>query len=355
MVGITSVTNLTRFFHTIEGRILRKVLAINACSLIVLFSINPELFFSQAIKVIAGIVIVVFVSKVFSETWFALAETGYICSLVMLVINLLGMGTIKRWASIGGFFIQFSEFAKIAMILMLAKTLATNRLNWLNLIKASLIVLLPALLIFKQPNLGTTLIFLTTGFSMIWMKGINKRVIVGAIILGCIAAPIVWSKMLPYQQARITAFLHKDADPKGSSYQTIQSIIAIGAGGLFGSNALHNKLGFVPENHTDFLFSCFAEHFGFIATLGLVVLIFITIFNLFDAANMIMDLRKRFFCLGFMMLLFMQTFMNIGMNIGILPVTGVVLPFFSYGGSSLLALFCALAIALTFIKYYRVN
>ena len=349
------MTTTSKLFTTIEGRLLRNVLAISLCSLIVLFTVNISLFISQSVKVLAGLMIVYCISKIFPETWFALSEAGYFCAVIMLVINLLGMGTIKRWANIGGFFIQFSEFAKIAMILMLAKFLATHKLNWINLIKAILIVVIPAFLIFKQPNLGTSLIFLATGFGMIWLKGINKKVLLCAVALGTLAAPVVWSKMLPYQRARITAFLHKDADPKGSSYQTIQSIIAIGAGGLFGSSALHNKLGFVPENHTDFLFSCFAEHFGFIATSALVCIIFFTLFQLFDAASMILDLRKRFFCFGFLILLFTQILMNIGMNIGILPITGVVLPFFSYGGSSLLALFSALGLTLAFIKHHRIS
>jgi len=296
-----SILRLPKIFSALEGRLLRNVLIINFCSLMVLLSISPTLFYSQAIKVIVGVGLILFILKITPEIWFALAEIGYFFTIVLLFVNLLGMGSIKRWASIGGFFVQFSEFAKIAMVLMLAKFLATHKLTGWNLIKACLIVLVPALLIFKQPNLGTTLIFLAVGFGLIWLKGVNKKVLLFAFVFAGCAAPIVWSKMLPYQKTRITAFLHKDADPRGSSYQTIQSIIAIGAGGMFGSKALHNKLGFVPENHTDFLFSCFAEHFGFIASAILICVIFITLFRLFDITSIIADIRKRFFCFGFIL------------------------------------------------------
>ncbi len=346
---------ISKFQSTIEARLIRNVLAVALCSLIILLSINISLFASQTIKLIASLGILYVISKISPETWFIFAEMIYLCTLFLLVINLLGMGTIKRWSSVGGLFLQVSEFAKISMILMLSKFLAINKLNWFSLSKASLIILIPAFLIFKQPNLGTTLIFLATGFTMIWIKGINKKVLICAIALAGCAAPVVWSKMLPYQKTRITSFMHKNADPRGSSYQTIQSIIAIGAGGFFGSKALHNKLGFVPENHTDFLFSCFAEHFGFIASLILICLLFALLIKLFDASSLISDQRKRFFCIGFMLLLFVQIFMNIGMNIGILPVTGVVLPFFSYGGNSMLSLFFGLAITINFIKYHKAN
>jgi len=346
---------LMKAMNTLEGGLIRNIILINIASLCALFSLDPMRVISQSMKLTVGLILIYFISKIYAETWFSLAEIGYFCTIILLMINLVGMGTIKRWTSIGGFFIQFSEFAKIAMLFMLAKFLAQNRLTMLNLIKAIFIVLIPSLLIFKQPNLGTTLIFLATGFSLIWVKGINKKVLLFAFVVAGAGVPIVWSKMLPYQKSRIVAFMDRNADPKGSSYQTIQSITAIGAGGIFGSNALHNKLGFVPENHTDFLFSCFAEHYGFILTTVLILLICATLLKLLNISIMMRDQRKKFFCIGFFLLWFVQVIMNIGMNIGILPVTGIVLPFFSYGGSSLLAFLIAIGIIVNFIKYDQVT
>lgn len=334
-----------------EKKLVRNILTISLASLTILLKIDSMLAFNQAIRLCTALLIIFAISKIFCETWIAAAEIIYFGSIVLLAINLLGMGTIKRWASIGGIFVQFSEFAKIAMLLMLSKFLATHQLTFFNLLKALTIVCVPALLIFKQPNLGTALIFLATGLGLIWVKGINRKLLISSFIAVIISLPILWSRMLPYQKARITAFIDKSADPRGSSYQTIQSIIAIGSGGLFGSDALQNKLGFVPENHTDFLFSYFAENYGFILTAWLVLVMAFSLSNILNLSYRMIDERKRLFCIGFFLLWFVQSFMNIGMNIGILPVTGVALPFFSYGGSALLAFSTGIGIVYTFAKY----
>jgi rod shape determining protein RodA len=312
---------------------------------------NFKLFITQFYKVFLALLLIYFISKTSDNTWFTMAKPLYFFSLILLMINLLGTNNINRWSNIGGVFIQFSEFAKVSMLLMLSKFLANNEMKPINLIKAICIILTPSILIFKQPNLGTALIFLTTGFSLIWVKGVNKKILYAGNIGACFFIIFLWSKLLPYQKARITAFINPQADPKGLSYQTLQSIIAIGSGGWFGSAALHNKLGFVPENHTDFLFSCFGEHYGFLGTLGLIILIALSLFKLFDIIHVITNKEKRFFCIGFLILWLMQIIMNIGMNIGLTPIAGVTLPFFSYGGSSLLAFSIALGIILNFIKY----
>lgn len=340
---------------TKEQGLLCNVLVMCLCSLSILFKIGHNLFFNQIFKIAIALGLIYAISKIFCETFFALAQIIYLGCILLLALNLLGMGTIKRWTNIGGFFIQFSEFAKIGMILMLSKFLANHHMTFPNLIKALIIIFIPAFLIFKQPNLGTTIIFVATGLGMIWIRGINRKILIASFISMLATIPIIWHKMLPYQKARIFAFLNKSADPKGSSYQTIQSITAIGAGGLFGSNALHNKLGFVPENHTDFLFSYFAENYGFVITIFLLLLIANSLIKLLEIIYLIHDYKKQLFCAGFFILWFVQIFMNIGMNIGILPVTGIVLPFFSYGGSSLIAFMMFIGIIMNFMKHNQLK
>lgn len=338
-----------------EVYFLRNVIAIMACSLFTLYSINFNLFINQFYKVSIALSLIYLISKTLDQTWFALAKILYCISLFLLCINLLGTNNIKRWSQLGGIFIQFSEFAKISMLLMLSKFLAENKMTAINLIKASCMILLPSILIFKQPNLGTAVIFLATGFSLIWMKGINKKTLYAAIVFSAIAVMFMWSKLLPYQKGRIIAFLNPQADPKGVSYQTIQSVIAIGSGGYFGSQALHNKLGFVPENHTDFLFSCFCELYGFFGALFLITLIAFSLFKLFDIAHVMTSDEKRFFCVGFLILWLAQIIMNVGMNIGLMPIAGVTLPFFSYGGSSLLAFSIGAGIVFNFMKHNKIK
>ena len=317
---------------------LAPILIINFFSMLTLASINYSLVFNQILKLILALGIIYIISNTVSQFWDTTASAFYVLSLILLTVNLIQMHQINRWVSIAGIAVQFSEFAKISLILMLAKFLSIYEMTIMNFIKASLIILIPTFLIFKQPNLGTSLIFLATGFGMIWMRGINRKAIIGFFIALVAALPILWSKMLPYQKSRIIAFLNPTADPQGSSYQTIQSIIAIGSGGLFGSSGLHNKLGFVPENHTDFLFSYFCERFGFIFALILICVIFFSIINLLNY-EYVKDKFTKFFVTGFAILWLVESIMNIGMNLGLLPVTGIALPCFSYGGSSLLS-FC---------------
>jgi len=337
------------------SKILRNTILISLASLTVLLKIDASLFLQQLIKLSTSLIAVYIISKVFPQTWFSFSKGIYIFSLVLLSINLLSFGSIKRWVSIWGIVIQFSEFSKITMLLMLSSFLAEKELTPINLIKALTIVLAPTLLIFKQPNLGTAIILSSTGFILIWMKGVDKKILIGSISSLLASLPIIWKKMLPYQKARITAFLDKGANAQGSSYQTIQSIIAIGSGGFFGSQALHNRLGFVPENHTDFLFSYFGERYGFFWTSIIILLIIFSLFKILQLSSQLNDSKQKFFCIGFAILWFIQSFMNIGMNIGILPVTGVALPFFSYGGSSLLAFFIGIGIIVSFAKYSQIK
>lgn len=313
-------------------------------------AISHTLFISQGVKFIVSLALIYFTKKLPLNFWQEFAGMLYILGIALLSINLFQSYGVKRWISIFGFFIQFSEFVKIIFSIALANFLTTHELNKISIAQYSLLVLVPVLLIFKQPNLGNALICSLVAIGMILFKGLNKKFILSCVLFGMIISPFIWQKLLPYQKSRIVAFLHPNADPRGLSYQTMQSIIAIGAGGILGSEGLQNKLGFVPENYTDFLFSYFAETNGFILTLLLLLLLLSGMMQLIYIIETTHKEFNKFFCLGFLLFWFIECFFNIGMNIGILPVAGIAFPCFSYGGSALISFFLGIGIILNITK-----
>lgn len=328
---------------------------ISICSLVTLFSISPDLFFNQTIKYLIALILLFLIYKVSPKFIIYFTEIFYFVCIFLLISNLFQVASIKRWMSFGSIYFQSSEFMKIALILMLSKFLRKRKMSTLNIFIASFLVFLPFLLILKQPNFGTSLIIFFVGFGMIWLAGLKKWILTFAFFVLLIGIPVTWNKLLPYQKTRIVAFLNPGSDPKGSSYQTIQSVIAIGSGGIFGSSATQNKLGFVPENHTDFLFSYFAEKNGLIFTLPFVFLVFSILLLCLQIAYQEYSNIRQFFACGMTLLIGCESVMNIGMNLGILPVTGVPLPFFSYGGSSLISFFICLGILMNFSKNVRMD
>tara|TARA_B100000965_G_scaffold9639_1_gene7439 strand:- start:195 stop:1298 length:1104 start_codon:yes stop_codon:yes gene_type:complete len=272
--------------------------------------------------------------------------------IVTLIFGYTGMGA-KRWIRVGGFNFQVSEFAKIALILFLAKYFhKLNSEKTISLIKA-LIPLIISILLFLlvaiQPDLGTAVIILFLGLIVIFYAGINLIYPIVTIIILVLSSPFLWTLLKPYQQNRIKIFLNPDLDPLGKGYHIIQSKIAIGSGGRSGNGFLggsQSSLDFLPEKETDFVFAIFSEQFGFTGSMIILLLflIFFLIpiiksFKLTQAFNKII-----LFVLSFK--IFFEFLINISMTIGLIPVVGVALPFMSYGGSSLLSnlIICALLI-----------
>ena len=257
----------------------------------------------------------------------------------------------KRWIRIGGFNLQISEFAKIALVLFMAKYFhklnAEKTIGLFRSIVPLIISLLVFLLVAIQPDLGTAIIILTLGLIAIFYAGINFIYpLLSLIVLG-LASPFLWTLLKPYQQNRVMIFLNPDLDPLGKGYHIIQSKIAIGSGGMRGNGFLEgsqSSLDFLPEKETDFVFAIFSEQFGFIGSmiiLGLFLLFFLVpilkSFSLTQVFN-----KLILFVLSFK--IFFEFLINISMTIGLVPVVGVALPFMSYGGSSLLSnmIICAL-------------
>jgi rod shape determining protein RodA len=285
---------------------------------------------------------------------FNITEIILICIVIGLIITLFfgytGMGA-KRWIRIWGFNLQISEFAKIALVLFMAKYFhklnAEKTIGLFRSIVPLIISLLVFLLVAIQPDLGTAIIILTLGLIAIFYAGINLIYpLLSLIVLG-LASPFLWTLLKPYQQNRVMIFLNPDLDPLGKGYHIIQSKIAIGSGGMRGNGFLggsQSSLDFLPEKETDFVFAIFSEQFGFTGSmiiLGLFLLFFlIPILKSFSLTQVFNKLIL--FVLSFK--IFFEFLINISMTIGLVPVVGVALPFMSYGGSSLLSnmIICAL-------------
>lgn len=282
------------------------------------------------------------------------------CLIVLIGVDItghIGMGA-KRWLSLGGVNLQPSEFTKLAVILVLARYFhqlhPDDIARFSFLIVPLLLIAMPAVLILRQPNLGTTIIMATVGIIMCFMAGVRWRYFIGAGIAALSALPVVWHFMHEYQKRRVMTFLNPGDDPLGAGYNILQSIIAIGSGGLFGKGYLQgtqSQLNFLPEKHTDFIFTMLAEEFGFIGCIVVLGLFFILMLS-----GMVIAIRSRstfgaMIACGVTALLFLHVLINCSMVMGMMPVVGVPLPLMSYGGSIMVSTVLAIGLLLNAYTY----
>lgn len=293
-----------------------------------------------------GIALAVFFIVLFVDYHFLLNISFIIYSIVILLLILvLILGEkrfgARRWIGLGGFTLQPSELAKFGVILAIARYLVwdiENRRAFRYILLCGMVLSIPLVLIFKQPDLGTTLLFIPTVSIMLFSAGIRWRYIITTGILGGVGIPFIWSLLRTYQKKRIFSFLNPESDPLGAGYSIIQSKIAIGSGGVLGRGWLsgtQNRLNFIPERHTDFIFSVVGEEWGFIGAVIVVILFFIIIACGFNIVHKAPDVSGRLLSMGIITIFTIQVSVNIGMTIGLVPVTGIPLPFISYGGTSL--------------------
>lgn len=269
----------------------------------------------------------------------------YIISIAMLVYVLVlgktSMGA-TRWIHLGFFNLQPGEVIKVAIILLLAKifskTASPFGFGFFELWKPALAVLLPAVLILKEPDLGTAVMVVFIAGTMLLFAGLKRGTLIGLGLVGVVTAVAGWFGLHDYQRARIRTFLNPEADPLGSGYHIIQSKIAVGSGGFWGKGYIQgsqSQLSFLPERHTDFAFSVFAEEWGFVGCFGLLFLyLFLIVWGLY-VARRAADRFGLFLAVGVTAMIFWHIVVNLGMVIGLLPVVGVPLPLFSYGGTSM--------------------
>ena len=270
-----------------------------------------------------------------------------ICIILLIAVLFIGkyVGGSKRWLILGPISVQPSELVKLAVIAILAryysKDAYTRGFTLRELIRPFALILIPFLLIVRQPDLGTAMLLVLIAGSMTLFVKIERRSLITLFASGAIIVPMVWFFLKEYQKQRILVFLNPDRDPLGAGYHIIQSKIAIGSGIFTGKGFLkgtQNALSFLPEEHTDFIFSVLAEEWGFVGSLVLVVLFLVLIFWCLNVAIACREPFGTILAVGITAMIFWQVLINIGMAMGLMPVVGVPLPFVSYGGSSVITI-----------------
>lgn len=275
------------------------------------------------------------------------------CVLLLVCVLLFGryVSGSRRWLMLGPFSIQPSELVKIGLIIGLARSYAkvanTGGVGFRELIVPVILTALPFILIVKQPDLGTALLLVMIAGSITLFVKIEKRTFICIIAAGMVTIPLVWFFLKGYQKRRILTFLDPDRDPLGAGYHIIQSKIAIGSGMITGKGFLkgtQNTLSFLPEQHTDFIFSVLAEEWGFVGSVGLIILFLMLIIWGLNIAYGCRDTFGIALSFGVTAMIFWQVFINIGMVMGLMPVVGIPLPLISYGGSSVITIMIGLGL-----------
>lgn len=302
------------------------------------------LVYNQIIFSVIGIILMVVLTFIDYRNYKNLAWLFYLVGIILLVllffIGKTSFGA-KRWIDLVVFDLQPSEFMKLFLIFALASLFADHvgEISLRRLFFALLLILLPAFLILKQPDFGSAIVLIIIGLGIIIYSRLNRWQILGIILIVLIALPITWTFLKDYQRERIYTFLNPTSDRFGAGYNVIQSMITVGSGGLSGKGFGHgpqSQLNFLPVAHTDFIFSGFAEAAGFVGSIVLILIFVILIFRVFNVAKISKDYFGMLAAIGIGIMFLFQIFVNIGMNLGIMPVTGISLPFVSYGGSSMI-------------------
>jgi len=280
--------------------------------------------------------------------WFYIASLGSLMAVLIFGQKYLGA---RRWVKMpGGAHFQPSEWVKLILILAVAKyfaDLAQRDLTWPDFIKAGLVVGFPMRLGLAQPDLGTSLTYMPIAIMGLFLGGVHWKQAAAVLLLAGLMMPVAWHVLKPYQRDRLTSFMEPEADKQGSGYQVIQSLIAVGSGGIWGSTAgSQTHLAFLPVPQTDFIFAAFAEEHGFVGALAVLLLYFIVLMRLTQNAQTAPDRAGVFIVMGVVAVLTFHILVNIGMVVGFMPVTGIPLPLMSYGGSSVLFMFLALGIVM---------
>ena len=315
-------------------------------------TINPRLAVRHDAWIVLGMIVSFGASQSNYRRQTELAWLAYGLSLVALaMVSLAGVMRLgaTRWLSIFGVSVQPSEVAKLTTIWLLARELAgrdtplSGRTVWTSL----LFVIPPALLVLVQPDLGSASVFIAIWVAMIWVAGASRRSLVALAALTIFCLPLGWQVLKDYQRDRLLVFLDPHADPLGAGFSIIQSTIAIGSGRFWGRGwfaGTQNQLSFLPERHSDFIFSVIGEEWGFCGSVAVVTACVWLLLRIARIASETRDPQGRFIACGILAWLAYQSLVNIGMVMGVLPVVGVPLPLVSYGGSSMLTLWVALGL-----------
>lgn len=272
-------------------------------------------------------------------------------SLILVLFVGRSVQGSSRWFNLKFFSFQPAEFTKIIIVLILARFFALRRgeINiWKNILLSFIYVLIPIVLIAKEPDLGSAIIIFVIWLGILFVSNVNKKVFVYLFVAFAVLSALSWGFVLKsYQKSRVETFLNPQLDPKGRGYNVQQAIISVGSGGVWGTGlgkGLQSQLRFLPERQTDFIFASAAEELGLVGSVVMLVLYFLLLYRLLVIYRLSRDDLGRFIVAGVFFMVLGQSVINIGMNMGVLPVTGIPLPFISYGGSSLITIAIAMGV-----------
>ena len=318
---------------------------------------------SHLIRFVVFFILMVFLSFFNLRFWHSTAYLFYIIVLGFLIwASLYGITASgsQRWINLYFINLQPSELMKIAIIVCFARFFhreqITNVSSLKNIIISLVILFMPIVLVVSQPDLGTSILIAASGLIVLWLAGLNVRYFVYSGLTLLVSFPFVISFLKPYQKLRILSFFNPDRDPLGAGYQIIQSKIAVGSGGFSGKGYLQGTqsyLEFLPEKHTDFIFTLFSEEHGFIGSVFLLIIYAILIFRIIKIGSISRSYFGRLFCYGFGSAIFIYIAVNMCMVLGLLPIVGSPLPIMSYGGSSMLATMIGLSIVMSTKIYHK--
>ena len=312
---------------------------------------------NHLIRLVSFFVMFLFLSFVKINFWYRQAYIFYLICLILLILVLffgITASGSKRWINLYLLNLQPSELMKIAIIVCFARYY--HRMQSIDiqgyrfLFIPIILLIIPCYLVITQPDLGTSVLIAGSGIVVIWIAGLNIKYFVYSILLLLVSFPFIVSVLKPYQKSRILTFFNPDRDPMGAGYQIIQSKIAIGSGGLYGKGFLkgtQSYLEFLPEKHTDFIFTLFSEEFGFLGSIVLLTLYMILIYRIIRIGFLNRSFFSRLYCFGFASAFFLYVFVNVAMVLGLLPIVGAPLPIMSYGGSSMLSIMLGLSIVMS--------
>ena len=312
-----------------------------------------DAWWKQIIWIAAGVVLFCVVTLIDYHTLMGQVPLLYGLSVVTLIATFAVGNTVfgsRRWVGVGSFHFQVSEFVKLVIILLVARymtELKTERVEARDLLRLGGLVMLPVLLVMKQPDLGTALTYVPILAVGVFLAGLRWQYAVAIVVTVSLVMPVTYHFLKDYQKARLVSFLDPNQDPKGSGYQVIQSEIAVGSGGMWGRGVTHGsqtQLRFLPVPHTDFIFSAFAEEHGFVGVMVVLGLYFLLLMQIVQNAQTAPDRAGMYICMGVAGLLLFHVLVNVGMVVGRMPVTGIPLPLMSSGGSNILSVFLMLGL-----------
>jgi len=310
---------------------------------------------SHLTRLIIGVFLMFIITFIHPKFFYKLTLISFLLGLLSLVfVKFFGVGSVQRWITIGGLNVQPSELMKFALILMLARyfdqlpKINFNRL--FSYVIPILYIIIPGLIVISQPDLGTGLTIIILGFAILFYVGVSLKFVFIFLLTFISSVPIIWQQLYNYQKNRILVFLNPEIDSLGSGYQIIQSKIAIGSGGLFGKGYLlgsQSRLNYLPEKHTDFIFTLISEELGFFGAMTIILIFCVLIASIVKISFTVDTLFSKVIVFGVGLLIFLYLTLNIGMVCGLLPVVGAPLPLISYGGTSLFTILISVGVVLS--------